>query len=557
MIKSLVGGGIEGIADSMRTEVFTNIAIQARTFETVAGGGTVPVDENGWPTTDFLARFLTSQPVKNINGTYKFSFTGKAKVAPISSPAKVQNLVYDATTNKTTGEIVINGTTGMASLNIRFMETVGGIKDLKILRPNYDESKFTTDEFVTFVQPFSAIRFMSVTDTNENLSKTWTDRPTPEYARFGFNTVGIPWEYVIQIINDTKKDGWINIPCLVDDDYIQKLAEMFKANLNPDSVIYIEWGNEIWNQGMKASKAHSALTQQEIAAGDPYHYNGSGGDVGVGNSWWANIRRQAKKLCDAVTIFRNVFGTSRNRVRAVLGGQNANEWVVTAQIQYIEKNIGKPSDYIYAASIAPYLDLSKAVMDSPTATVDEIVNDWRARAKGNVTTNKIKAHKALLDRYNLKLCMYEGGPASGQGKVNLDNKIAAAKHPDMEVITKDYYDTWFGVTKADLALCLDLVSRYDQWGTWGLTDDQRELQPKLKGAYAAATQNTFDDIVLPWVPPVPKVQSVALEHQDFALSDDTNAVSAVVYTTNHVFQVKYDDGTVKFFDSNGPVPSGT
>jgi hypothetical protein len=551
MIKSLVGGGIEGIADSMRTELFTNIALQARPFETAAAGGLAPVDSNGWPTTDFLGRFLTSQYSTNINGTYKMSFTGKANVAPIASPAKVQNLVYDINTNQTTCDLVINGTTLTSSLNIRFLNTVTGIQNLKIFRPNYDETKFVTDEFVTLVQNFNVIRFMSVTDTNENQDKTWNDRPQPTYARFGSNTNGIPWEYIVKILNETKKDGWINIPCLVDDDYVRQLATLLKTQLNPDSVLYVEWGNEIWNTGMKASKAHHALTQVEVAAGDPHMFNGSPGDVGYNNTWYNNIRRQSYQLCKSIEIFREVFGTDRNRVRAILGSQNANEWVTAAQCQYIEKNVGKPSDYIFGVAIAPYLDLSAAVMNSTTATVDDIVNDWRTRAKTNPTTTKIKNHKATADKYGLKLMMYEGGPASGQGKVNLDNKIAAAKHPDMEAITKDYYDTWFDVTGGHLALALDIASRYDQWGTWGLTDNTREMQPKLKGAKTAAILHQWDDVVLPWSPPGKVVVGVTLEK--ITLDPVVTDMIITVGCKDPVFNVQYDDGTTEVF----PKPSGT
>lgn len=42
---------------------------------------------------------------------------------------------------------------------------------------------------------------------------------------------GWPWEYVIDLCNQTNMDMWINIPVSVDDDYIRQLATLIKNNL--------------------------------------------------------------------------------------------------------------------------------------------------------------------------------------------------------------------------------------------------------------------------------------------------------------------------------------
>ena len=38
-----------------------------------------------------------------------------------------------------------------------------------------------------------------------------------------------------------------NVPVNATDDYITKLAQLFKANLSPDLSVYIEYSNEVWN----------------------------------------------------------------------------------------------------------------------------------------------------------------------------------------------------------------------------------------------------------------------------------------------------------------------
>ena len=42
---------------------------------------------------------------------------------------------------------------------------------------------------------------------------------------------------------------WVNVPLMVDDDYITKFATLLKEQLDPSLVVYVEYSNEIWNYG--------------------------------------------------------------------------------------------------------------------------------------------------------------------------------------------------------------------------------------------------------------------------------------------------------------------
>lgn len=42
-------------------------------------------------------------------------------------------------------------------------------------------------------------------------------------------------------------DAWVCVPHLADENYIRSMAQLFRANLDPDLKIYVEYSNETWN----------------------------------------------------------------------------------------------------------------------------------------------------------------------------------------------------------------------------------------------------------------------------------------------------------------------
>jgi hypothetical protein len=67
--------------------------------------------------------------------------------------------------------------------------------------------------------------------------------------RGGGLTSRVPVSIQVALANKTGKDLWINIPHLMIDAAVQRVAQYIKANLNPSLTCYIELSNEIWNFG--------------------------------------------------------------------------------------------------------------------------------------------------------------------------------------------------------------------------------------------------------------------------------------------------------------------
>ena len=52
---------------------------------------------------------------------------------------------------------------------------------------------------------------------------------------------------MIELCNEAQKDMWINIPALATPQFVQSLAQLIAANLDPNLNVYVEYGNEDWN----------------------------------------------------------------------------------------------------------------------------------------------------------------------------------------------------------------------------------------------------------------------------------------------------------------------
>jgi hypothetical protein len=133
---------------------------------------------------------------------------------------------------------------GIINLNIVRSNPKDHIRNIHIWQPGLEDGKtIFYPAWKEILKPFPYLRFMDWTQTNNSKQADWKDRNLPSNMR----QTNVAWEYVIQLSNETKKDPWICIPHLATDDYVVQLARLFKARLDPDLRVYVEYSNEIWN----------------------------------------------------------------------------------------------------------------------------------------------------------------------------------------------------------------------------------------------------------------------------------------------------------------------
>jgi hypothetical protein len=437
------------------------------------------------------------------SGVYRGSFTGAARLTIGGGSFSLANQTYNAAANRTTFDLVLpKPLTNGDLIILKFTDTQRapgspkntGISDFKLIRPGYpaETKQLFTNEYLACLKAaaFSTIRFMDVTCVNGNVAwgkdhtrqQSWDNRKSPTDAsvepieQLGKQD-GWPWEFAVELCNQTNTDMWVNIPASADDDYIRHLAELLKAGLKPTLNIYIEHSNEVWNFGFLQYSWNKARAKEEVKEGHTRYNYDNVNDEEI----WAQ-RRHAQRVKDAVDIFAGVFGMSEinKRIRGVLAGNTPDPegfficGRISSMLDYLKATNGDPANSIYAISRAAYYG-GKGASAGPGAehySVDQILADM----KENIEKDKKDrmAMVAVAKKFNLPggYCAYESGTDTGGGHAeNIANRIRAVRDPRQGTLFKENLTAGFWDLGGNLAMQFTLCSPYSRFGTWGLTDD--------------------------------------------------------------------------------------
>lgn len=505
-----IGMELDGVGDGSRCKPFVDVAKTLRPYTLVGKEEAAPTDADGWPVADCQTVLFDIRPFPAWNppiddpdkfqpdwsGTYKLSLTGQATIACTEGGNRIANQRYDATTNATTADVVVQPGSGLLVLsfsNTRRAATgpIGsGFTRLKVIRPGYpaDTKQVFTTEFLRALKPFAALRYMDVLDTNHNPgyygdtghhALEWKDRrvATDATQQSTGSKYGLAWEYIVQLANLTGKDAWINIPVAATDDYVTQLAGFLKSGLHANIKIYIEHSNEVWNFGFPQYIYNKLAAIDEVKRGNsPLNNDGNTED-----ETWTH-RRHAKRLHDIAEKFKSVFGAQAmmTRIRPIYAS-----WLISPDphfkdvLKWAEATYGPPKNYFYGMAGAAYYNAEKA---SNTASPDEILAVMRKSSDDNAIFHK--QLKAIADSYGLKYTQYEIGPDNGGGKTeNVANRIRANRVPGMKALVLYDAARWFALG-GDMYMYFAAPGAYSRYGCWGLSEDIRQLNtPKWQAIY--------------------------------------------------------------------------
>lgn len=474
-----LGGNIGGPFDWSRGNIFVDLVKQVQFFGTadqpwVKG---IKTDENGWPLEDFgIMLFRDPFSIGNA-GTYKIIFNCSVipNITTNASSGEITNLKRDDLTGVVTADLT---TPKQDQLFLSFRNTNGGVKNLKVLRPGYNENQTFTNECLNHIDRFSTIRIMDTVWTNASEEVSWSARQKPTDGPFGEKkNRGVAWEYCIELANTTKADLWINIPHMADENYIRSLAKLIKGQLDPDLNVYVEYSNEMWNWLFPQS--HWAL---ETANKEPYLSMLS--FDGETNPGYLHFRLVGEKIKECSDIFGEVFGKDQinKRIRPVLCGQIVYGITYEEPLKYIAGKYGDPNKYIYAIGGAPYFNMGEEMSAKEVLTVDDIISGFNKTVDVDVPA-AIENMKNFAVEYNLKMVCYEGGPDTyAPGSGNLKEKEASQKDPRIKDIIVKYLENWY-YSGGDL-FCWYLAgaSSWDsQYGSFGLINEpDKDIGPKVE-----------------------------------------------------------------------------
>jgi hypothetical protein len=133
----------------------------------------------------------------------------------------------------------------------------GSVSGVKIIMPgcltSFQAGDIFNPEWIAYqegLSPSAPVRFMDWSGGAQNIEEDWADRQlstrmsyTPPSGGFA----AVPWDIIIETANRLNRDAWINVPYRATQDYVDELAALFEAELNPGLKVYVETGNECWN----------------------------------------------------------------------------------------------------------------------------------------------------------------------------------------------------------------------------------------------------------------------------------------------------------------------
>jgi hypothetical protein len=506
-------------------------------WDNANGAGAAPLDVNGNPTVAASSSVTAGYP----SGDYAFSWdgTGSIKVTGASLGKVTVTTNNGVQHNAATMTFVQQRSTATTSVWITFNATPP-ITNFHVMAPSAavrPGSMFVND-FLTRMQPFSTLRFMDALNTNDNNTlKNWSQRSWPNGGSRANTVQGMAYEDIIALANETGVEVWINVPALASDDYVCRLARLFRygeqgdtsntvcdpsapagtattSPINNTSKIYVEYSNEIWNWGF-----HQVLDTYCMVFGVPDQT--TDGKVcsvtapvsaiaaaALANSAlpWNNSDKYSKASQFIMIlekrqsdIFRTVFGCASGahcQAQIPMNVQAAYAAEVDEGFQFLKKAFGS-TGAIDLMAVAPYFDIDD---DSNASTVDGIFSDLQGSilaanppsSNGNAIANWLKADLAEAALYNLPLVAYEGGQGLS-GSTNQANKIAAQSDPRMYDATRQYFALWDTlVGKKQLFTYFTYAAGDGSWGAWGALVGQADPGAQKWDALLSLTRTGGD-----------------------------------------------------------------
>lgn len=492
-----LGGNLMYQSENTADHAFVDLVKASTGFRNLSGGK-ASVDVNGWPTQDFTVPLWGGSPVAT--GRYNMSFHGPSgvKVTAFPVPAagkpapKITRISYSSSSTVATYRIDIPS--GLTSFGLKFTNTGGHLKYLRVLQPGYalSNQQVFTNRYVNFLKSLSpqTLRFMDMTATNNSLVADWSQRAQTTDATW--SRAGIPWGTAVDLVNQLHTNIWINVPAHATDDYVYRLAKVMRDFVDPSATIYVEYSNETWAQATDQGQYNIDAAQAEVQAGNTnLNYDGSTDPYDLGN------RRAIRRLMQISNIFKQAWldagkpSPINDRVRVVVSGQANHLHTEDDSLMYLKDNYGSPSQYFWSVGAALYFGMNKYndslsngqwTTANDHLTKDQVLEGMELSIKTYEDKQKFAEQLQHAAVYGLQFDTYEIGNDT-RGPFNLQAKKDASTDPRfkdlMERFIKDFFDQ--GGSQANYYA---LGSRtYDtQYGTWSITYDLNLLNlPKEQG----------------------------------------------------------------------------
>jgi len=458
--ETTLGLNLFGLATFTRQQVFTNLITQSEWFVSRGQGWTpMPperIDERGWvrflQPGETAPRPLILPPAPFHSRNVRCVYQGKGKIdAGGIARLNSQGDQWITLILQPTGAADEGAWIELIATDPR--DPVRAIDCREAGRPPTERFH---PEFVAFLRGFKAVRFLDWQRTNDNADAVWSMRSLPSNASQA-GVGGASIEDMVDLANQAGVDPWFLMPYQADAAYIRRFAKLVHDRLAPERTVYVELGNEIWNDMFDASQqAQREGLALRLGDGDPTR---------------AQMFRYAQKVREAMRIWSEVFADNPDRLVRIAAAQNANPDLAEMILGYEDT-----ATWVDALATAPYIWVEMdgyhaKDVDRIFARVPKAIDDTIGQALQN---------QRIANRYNKRFIAYEGG----QHLVTPDLALANAvqRDPRMNDAYRRYLDAWQKRVGGVMMLYAS-TAPIGEYGSWGLREyagQPLEQAPKLK-----------------------------------------------------------------------------
>lgn len=462
---TVIGINLFGLDTFNRQQVFANLVAQSVWFSSRDGGWTeMPasqLDRLGWVRHLELGQtaprplILPPAPFRPIEVRCEFRGTGELSAGGVARvrESSGQMLLLDVEPTGAEGE--------GAWIELLSTDAADPLREIDCRDSSLPRKERFHPEFLAFLDGFRVIRFLDWQRVNDNLPVSWEGRTLPASGSQAGRT-GASIEDMVALANRIGSDPWFLMPYRADETYIRQFAELVHEQLDPRRTVYIEFGNEIWNDLFDAARqAKREGLSLGLGGGDPVR---------------AQALRYAQQHVRVMRVWTEVFADRPRQLVRVAAAHNANP-----QIAELILNEGETARWTDALATAPYawMDMEgyeREDVDAVFAAMPGAIADALAFAAQN---------RATAVRHGKRFIAYEGG----QHLVPEDLELARAVQRDarMERVYAQYITAW-QERMGDALVLYASTAPISQHGSWGLREyaGQPDAEaPKLRAVRMA------------------------------------------------------------------------
>lgn len=465
-----IGINLSGLAPYNRQQVFANLIAQSEWFANTGKGWTAmppaQLDAKGWITHLTPGQVaprpfvLPAAPLGRVAVRCTFAGDGDLSVGGIA------HLTATAPGSIDLDLVSEGGTDEGAWIQLDRTDQNNPLRNIDCRDRRIPAGERFAPAFLASLHGFAAVRFLDWQLTNLNRRVAW-DRRTRVDSATQVGGDGVAIEDMVELANRARVDPWFLMPYNADATYIERFARLVHESLDHDRIVYVELGNEVWNDMFDATlqARREGLAAGLAPADDPNR---------------AQTRRYAQKTREAMRIWTRVFADRPQRLVRVAATINVYPALAEMILEYEDM-----PRWIDALATAPYiqLDLSErgaGDVDWVFARMDGAID----AAIGFATQNR-----AIAAKYGKRYLTYEGGQHLVSKNMDLARPVQRDRR--MAAVYRRYLEMW-RTRIGDRMMLYASSSPIGDAGAWGLTEyaGQPEADaPKLRAVQAFMADN--------------------------------------------------------------------